>query len=92
MCKKLFDDMKREQAIWTGKYVDDHVLESLKWSKEKYKLQIWELPEAEKAQIPKTLAPLMDAYVKKVNAAGLPGDQILKDVKALKDKYEKEFK
>lgn len=90
--QKLFDDMKREQAIWTGKYVDDHVLESLKWSKEKYKLQIWELPEAEKAQIPKTLAPLMDAYVKKVNAAGLPGDQILKDVKALKDKYEKEFK
>jgi TRAP-type C4-dicarboxylate transport system substrate-binding protein len=90
--KKLFDDMKREQALWTGKYVDEHVLESLKWSKEKYKLQIWELPAAEKAQIPKTLAPLMDAYVKKVNAAGLPGDQILKDVKALRDKYEKEFK
>jgi len=90
--QKLFDDMKREQAIWTGKYVDDHVLESLQWSKEKYKLQIWELPAAEKAQIPKTLAPMMDAYVKKVNAAGLPGDQILKDVIALKDKYEKEFK
>lgn len=90
--KKLFDDMKREQALWTGKYVDDHVVESLKWSKEKYKLQIWELPAAEKAQIPKTLSPLIDAYVKKVNAAGLPGDQILKDVTALRDKYEKEFK
>jgi TRAP-type C4-dicarboxylate transport system substrate-binding protein len=90
--QKLFDEMKREQALWTAKYVDDHVLESLKWSKEKYNLQIWELPEAERVQIPKTLAPLMDAYVKKVNAAGLPGDQILKDVKALKDKYEKEFK
>jgi TRAP-type C4-dicarboxylate transport system substrate-binding protein len=90
--KKLFDDMKREQALWTGKYVDDHVVESLNWSKEKYKLQIWELPAAEKAQIPKTLSPLIDAYVKKVNAAGLPGDQILKDVTALKDKYEKEFK
>jgi TRAP-type C4-dicarboxylate transport system substrate-binding protein len=90
--KKLFDEMKREQALWTGKYVDDHVLESLKWSKEKYKLQIWELPAAERAQIPKTLSPLIDAYVKKVNAAGLPGDQILKDVTALRDKYEKEFK
>lgn len=90
--KKLFDDMKREQALWTGKYVDDHVVESLNWSKEKYKLQIWELPAAEKAQIPKTLSPLIDAYVKKVNAAGLPGDQILKDVTALRDKYEKEFK
>ena len=27
--KKVFDDMRREQALWTGKYVDDHVLEVL---------------------------------------------------------------
>ena len=43
-------------------------------------------------QIPKTLAPMISDYVKKVNAAGLPGDQIVKDVMALKDKYEKEYK
>ena len=34
--KKILDDMRREQAEWTGKYVDDHVQEALKWSKEKY--------------------------------------------------------
>jgi TRAP-type C4-dicarboxylate transport system substrate-binding protein len=89
--KKLFEDMKREQALWTGKYVDEHVLEALEWSKEKYKLQIHQLPANEMAQIPKTLSPMIDAYVKKVDAAGLPGAQILKDVTALKDKYEKEF-
>jgi len=27
--KKVFDDLRTEQALWTGKYVDDHVLESL---------------------------------------------------------------
>jgi len=87
----VFDDLRTEQALWTGKYVDDHVLDALEWSKEKYKLQIHQLPEGERAQIPKTLAPMIQAYVQKVNAAGLPGDQIIKDVTALKDKYEKEF-
>jgi TRAP-type C4-dicarboxylate transport system substrate-binding protein len=90
--KKLFDDMKREQAEWTGKYVDDHVQEALAWSKQKYNLQVFELPASDKAQIPKLLNPIIDAYIKKVNALGLPGEQIVKDVMALKAKYEKQYK
>ena len=90
--KKLFDDMRPEQALWTGKYVDDHVLEALQWSKEKYNLQICELPANEKAQIPKTPGAHHLRLREEGDAAGLPGDQILKDVMALKDKYEKEFK
>ena len=90
--KKVFDDLRTEQALWTGRYVDDHVLDSLKWSKEKYNLQIFELPASEKAAIPKMLTPITEAYVKKVTAAGLPGDQIVKDARALKEKYEKEYK
>ena len=52
--KKVFDDMRREQAEWTGTYVDNHVKEALKWSKEKYKdFQIFELPKADSAEVPK---------------------------------------
>ena len=80
--KKVFDDMRREQAEWTGTYVDDHVKEALTWSKEKYNHQIFELPGADKAEIPKLLKPMIDEYVKKVTAQGLPGDQIIKDVYA----------
>ncbi len=91
--KKIFDDMRREQAEWTGKYVDDHVKNALAWSKEKYKdFQVFELPKSETAEIPKLMQPVIDAYVKKVNAAGLPGDQIIKDIHALKTKYEKIYK
>lgn len=89
--KKVIDGMAREQALWTGTYVDDHVKEALKWSKEKYNLQVLDLPADEKAEVQKLLAPLMDSYVKKVTAAGLAGDKIMQDVKALKDKYAKEF-
>ena len=90
--KKVIDDMKREQALWTGTYVDNHVTESLKWSKEKYNLQIFELPANEKAEVPKLIKPLVDGYVERVTKAGLPGSQIMKDVYTLQEKYEKQFK
>jgi len=89
--KKVLDDMGREQAEWTGKYVDDHVREALDWSKEKYKnFQIFELPANDKATLSKAVKPIVDDYIKRVTASGLPGDKIVKDVYALKTKYEKE--
>ena len=53
--KKIFDDMRREQAEWTGTYVDDHVKEALTWSKEKYKHQVIKLPKGDTAEIPKLM-------------------------------------
>jgi TRAP-type C4-dicarboxylate transport system substrate-binding protein len=90
--KKIFDDLRREQALWTGTYVDDHVKEAITWSKQKYNLQLIELPASEKAEIPKLVKPMIDDYIKRVNALGMPGDQILKDVYTLKAKYEKQYK
>ncbi len=91
--KKIFDDMRREQALWTGTYVDDHVKEALAWSKQKYKdFQVFELPKSDSAEIPKLMQPIIDGYVKKTNALGLPGDQIIKDINSLKAKYEKVYK
>jgi TRAP-type C4-dicarboxylate transport system substrate-binding protein len=91
--KKIFDDMRREQAEWTGTYVDNHVKEDLAWSKEKYKdFQIFELPKSDSAEIPKLMQPIIDGYIKKTNALGLPGDQIVKDISLLKAKYEKIYK
>jgi hypothetical protein len=85
--------MRREQAEWTGTYVDNHVKEALTWSKEKYKdFQVFELPKSDSAEIPKLMQPIIDGYVKKTNALGLPGDQIVKDINLLKAKYEKIYK
>ncbi|MBN1347627.1 MAG: TRAP transporter substrate-binding protein [Phycisphaerae bacterium] len=90
--KKVIDDLRREQALWTGTYVDDHVQEALTWAKEKYKHQVFELPKEDQARIPELLKPMVDAYVKKVTDAGLPGEQILKDVQAMRKKFEAEPK
>ena len=92
--KKVIDDMRQEWALWTGRYVDDHVKEALEWSKQKYNHQVFELPAADKAEIPKLVKPMIDDYAKRVSApsVGLNGDQVLKDLYSLKDKYEKQFK
>lgn len=90
--KKVIDDMKREQAEWTGAYVDNHVKESLAWSKEKYNHQVINLPVADKAEIPKLVKPMIDGYAQRVSAQGLPGDKIIADVYKARDKYEKQYK
>ncbi len=89
--KKVLDDLRREQAEWTGKYVDDHVKEALTWSKEKYNHQVIQLPAADKAEIPKLVKPMTDEYVKRVTAQGVPGQQVINDLMKLKEKYEKQF-
>ncbi|MGD9578833.1 MAG: C4-dicarboxylate ABC transporter substrate-binding protein, partial [Syntrophorhabdus sp.] len=66
--------------------------EALKWSKETYNHQLFTLSAKDQAEIQNLVKPIIDEYVKKVTAAGLPGDQIMKDVYQLKTKYEKEYK
>lgn len=90
--KKAMDDMRVEQAEWTGKYVDDHVAESLAWSKQKYNHEVIQLPDADKEEIRKLVKPMIDDYVKKVSAQGLPGAEIVADVEKLKKKYGKKGK
>ena len=89
--KKIFDDLRRDQAEWTGNYVDGHVQEALKWSKEKYNHQVLNLPASEKAQIPGLVKPMIDDYVKRVTAAGINGSQVMQDLYKFKEKYEKQF-
>jgi TRAP-type C4-dicarboxylate transport system substrate-binding protein len=86
--KKAMDALRVEQAEWTGKYVDGHVDEALAWSKQKYNHQVIQLPAADKAEIQKLMKPIIDDYVKKVSAQGLPGAAIVADIERLKKKYE----
>jgi TRAP-type C4-dicarboxylate transport system substrate-binding protein len=89
--KKVIDDLAREQSIWTGTYVDDHVKESLEWSKKKYNHQLFKFSNADTAEMNKLLKPMIEEYISQVTAQGLPGAQIVKDVEALKAKYEKQY-
>ncbi len=85
--KRALDGLSREQAAWTGEYVDRHVRDSLAWSKSNYRHQVFTLPAEDQKRINQLLSPMVDNYVKKVSAQGLNGKQIVADVQALKKKY-----
>ena len=76
-----------QQAVWTGVYMDNHVEESIAWSKKNYDIQIIELSEKEKAKWDKLLAPLTDKWIAEANQKGLPGEAIVRDVKAFGAMY-----
>ena len=90
--KKVIDDLQKEQAIWTGQYVDNHVNNALKWSKETYKdFQMYTLSKEELSKWYALLKAMNDKYLKEYEAKGIPTKAILDDVMKSKDKYSKEY-
>jgi len=84
--------MRREQAEWTGKYVDDHVTEALAWSKANYQHQLFELSAADHEKVAALLKPMTEEYVKRTAALGLDGAKIVSDVQALKKSHEQKHR
>ncbi|MCX5834215.1 MAG: TRAP transporter substrate-binding protein [Deltaproteobacteria bacterium] len=90
--KKVIDDMRREQAEWTGDYVDRHTKESLAWSKDKYNHQVFQLSKKDRMEIQKLVQPMLDEYAKRTEAQGVPGKKIVGDVQQLRKKYERKYR
>lgn len=89
--KKALDDLGRDQAAWTGRYLDDYTSQALAWSKEKYQVQEFTLTADEYAEIKAKSAPQVDEWKAAAAKAGVDADAVLADMLALKDKYEKEL-
>lgn len=87
--KKVLDDLSAEQAQWTGKYMDDHVKESLEWSKTTYQVEVYNFDAAVQAEIVKLTAPLFDGWKENAAKAGVDTKAVLGDVAALKAQFEK---
>jgi TRAP-type C4-dicarboxylate transport system substrate-binding protein len=86
--KKTLDELGREQALWTGRYLDKHIDDSLAWSKEQYQVEVFTLTEAEHAEIKAKSSGLVDEWKAEAAKANLDAEAILTDMLALKAKYE----
>lgn len=87
--KKVFDDLRREQAVWTGKYVDKHAEEAIEWCKKEQGVEFIVLTPEQKKKWMGKVTGLKDQYLKKTKEAGLPGKSFLDDLMKLRDKYAK---
>lgn len=86
--KKVLDDLGREQSQWTGQYLDNHIKESLQWSKDQYKVEVFDLTAEEHARIKELGAPLVEEWKSAAAKAGIDAETVLSDMLALKAKYE----
>lgn len=89
--RKTLEDLGREQALWTGQYMDSHIDEALQWAKEKYAIEIFELSETEMASIREKGASAIEEWKSEAVAAGYDAEAILADIKEFKTKYEAEY-
>ena len=87
--QKVMDDMRLEQSRWTGEYMDNHVKESLAWSKKNHNIEIIELSKEEQAKVDKLVEPMIGKWLEEAKAKGLPAEAILADMRALGKKYSK---
>lgn len=87
--QKVMDNLILEQAEWTGNYMDNHVKESINWSKKTHNVEFINLSKKEKAKWDKKLQFLNDKWVAGAKEKGLPAKKIVKDIKKLISKYDK---
>ncbi|MDZ7697046.1 MAG: TRAP transporter substrate-binding protein [Deltaproteobacteria bacterium] len=86
--KAVFDELGTQQSAWTGAYMDNHVIESINWSKEKQGVKVFTLSEEQKAKWDKLLEPIVDNWIKANAEKGLPAKQIVEDIKDFARMYE----
>ena len=80
------DDMAKEQSEWTGRYMDNHVDESVEWSKQNYNLEVINLSESEKARWDKPIEGIISEWIQDAKGKGFPAEQIVEDIKTLASK------
>jgi TRAP-type C4-dicarboxylate transport system substrate-binding protein len=81
--KAVMDGMIKEQAVWTGEYMDNHVNASVAWSKKTHGVEIIELDPATKAQWNAALSPITEKWIADATEKGLPASQIVDDIRGL---------
>ena len=84
----VFDELGPQQAAWTGVYMDKHVKSAMRWSKRKQGVKVFRLPKKEKAKWDSKIKPLIDKWIGKAEAKGLPANAIVADIKDFAQMYE----
>lgn len=77
-------------ALWTGEYLDNHVQEALDWAVKEHGVQIITLSPEEKAKWDEKLKAVRDKAVREAEAKGVPGQEFMKRLIELRDKYSKQ--
>ncbi|MGB3391213.1 MAG: TRAP transporter substrate-binding protein [Pseudaminobacter sp.] len=71
------DAVSRDLAVFAGELYDERAEEAIEWAKSEYGVEFHQLADEEAAKWTEATAPLVQAWVKKQEAAGLPAQDFL---------------
>jgi len=86
--KKVIDEMSKEQAAWTGEYMDRHVKEAITYAKEKYHAKLFYFSKEDTQKANNLCKKVILDWKKMAVKSSIPADQVLQDVYKFKKKYE----
>lgn len=84
----VITDLSREQSLWTGRYMDDHVANSLRWASETYQIEQIHLSQQDQALAQQKMEPLLDSWRNAATSRGIDADAVMADVLMLKAQAE----
>ncbi len=85
--QKVMDDLAREQAEWTGQYMDGHVKKAMDWSVKTHAVEVIKLDAAVQSEWDGRLQFITDEWVADTKAKGFPSREIVEDIKMLTRKH-----
>jgi TRAP-type C4-dicarboxylate transport system substrate-binding protein len=80
-------ELRGEQALWTGDYMDNHVKDSIQWSEKNYQVEFIKLSQKEKTKWDGRLKNITEQWIADKKAKGYPAEQIVEDIKVLIKKH-----
>ncbi|MEA2059639.1 MAG: TRAP transporter substrate-binding protein [Thermodesulfobacteriota bacterium] len=83
--QQVLNDLSREQAEWTGVYMDSHVNDSIEWSK----AQGVEFITLDEKEWNTPLSPIVHDWIEKADQKGFNGEEIVKNISSLIEKNSK---
>ncbi|MBW2186428.1 MAG: TRAP transporter substrate-binding protein [Deltaproteobacteria bacterium] len=86
--QEALTDLSREQALWTGRYMDAHVADSLKWASETYQIEQINLSEQDQLLAEQKMEPLLENWHSAASSRGIDADAVMADVLRLKTQAE----
>jgi TRAP-type C4-dicarboxylate transport system substrate-binding protein len=87
--KTVMENLAREQAVWTGTYMDNHVKDAVEWSKKTHNVEFVELDDTTAATWNKVLSPITERWITTASEKGFDGKAIVETLQRLIDQHAK---
>lgn len=89
--QEIFNEVNEKYVIEYGKLRTDHTVEGQRFAVEEFGHEVIELDAAETARWTGALTDIVDGWIAKTDAAGLPGQDIVDMVRDLDAKFSNEY-